>query len=220
MAAKFHPSEELLLDYASGALREAASLVIATHLALCPACRKTVQDCEAIGGTLLEQGESVAVSGACRDKVMALLDAQEQPAAPGKPAYDPFFCNVLPAPLRGYVGCGVSNVPWQRISSTVETAALGSCKCSAGTARLIRVKAGAALPRHTHSGQEYTVVLSGSYRDGGNLYRRGDFVACGSEVQHAPVAGEAEDCVCLVALEGRMQLSGLLGRLLTPFLRF
>ena len=32
-----HPSEELLLDYATGALDEGWSIALATHLALCPA---------------------------------------------------------------------------------------------------------------------------------------------------------------------------------------
>ena len=60
----------------------------------------------------------------------------------------------------------------------------------------------------------------GSYRDGANLYRRGDFVVCDSEVDHAPAASEGEDCVCLIVLEGNMKLSGFMGRLLNPFMRF
>ena len=49
-----HPSEALLLDYASGALGEGWSVAIATHLALCPTCRQVVQDMEAIGAALME----------------------------------------------------------------------------------------------------------------------------------------------------------------------
>ena len=49
-----HPSEARLLDYASGALPEPMALLIATHLALCPACRRTVAELEAVGGALLE----------------------------------------------------------------------------------------------------------------------------------------------------------------------
>ena len=34
-----HLSDELLLDYATGNLAEGWSIAVATHLALCPACR-------------------------------------------------------------------------------------------------------------------------------------------------------------------------------------
>ena len=34
-----HPTDEFLLDYAAGALGEPKSLLVATHLSMCPACR-------------------------------------------------------------------------------------------------------------------------------------------------------------------------------------
>ncbi len=219
MPAQYHPPAEMLMDYASGALREAPSLVVATHLALCAECRSHVSTCEEIGGTLLNQSEAVAVSSNCRDAVMAALDAQQVPAPP-KTGYDPFFCNVLPAPLRSYVGCNVAQVPWKKFSSTVDKINLDSCSCSAGRARLIRVKAGSSLPMHTHKGNEYTVVLSGVYHDGEKTFRRGDFDACDGTTTHAPVAGAHEDCVCLIVVDGDLQMTGLFGRIISPFIRF
>ena len=49
-----HPSEELLLDYATGALDEGWSIALATHLALCPDCRQKVAEMEAIGAAFME----------------------------------------------------------------------------------------------------------------------------------------------------------------------
>lgn len=218
MAVQFHPPADMLLDYASGALREAPSLIVATHLALCPDCRTEVGKCEAIGGSLLEQAESMAVSEACRNKVMAALGEQ----VPGKqiPAYDPFLCNVLPEPLRRYVGCGVNQVQWKKHAPAAETLRLGSCRCRAGKARLFRVKAGAHLPKHTHKGPEYTLVLAGSLTDENGTYSRGDFVFCESGSTHTPQAGAGDDCICLVVMDGRIRLSGMIGRLISPFIRF
>ena len=54
MSVKHHPSDELLLDYASGALDEGWSLAVATHLALCPDSRQRVSEIEAIGASFLE----------------------------------------------------------------------------------------------------------------------------------------------------------------------
>ena len=39
MSAQYHLSDELLLSYSAGTLDEASSLLVATHLALCPHCR-------------------------------------------------------------------------------------------------------------------------------------------------------------------------------------
>ena len=58
-----HPSEALLLDYASGALGEGWSIAIATHLALCPTCRQVVRDMEAIGAALMEGLKPAPLSG-------------------------------------------------------------------------------------------------------------------------------------------------------------
>ena len=49
-----HPSGEFLIDYASGSASEAVSLLVATHLALCPVCRQGVAALETIGSQALE----------------------------------------------------------------------------------------------------------------------------------------------------------------------
>ena len=45
-----HISDALLLEYAAGTLEEGWSLAVATHLALCPDCRKRLALMEAAGG--------------------------------------------------------------------------------------------------------------------------------------------------------------------------
>jgi len=54
VAPDHHPSDERLLEYASGAAPEPIALLVATHLALCPACRHVTAELEAVGGALLE----------------------------------------------------------------------------------------------------------------------------------------------------------------------
>ncbi len=56
-----HPApEELLLDYATGALPEGPALAVSLHVALDPAARRTVERLPALGGALLE-GEAAPV---------------------------------------------------------------------------------------------------------------------------------------------------------------
>ena len=49
---RHHPPETLLLEYATGALREAQALSLATHLAYCPACRWQAERLDELIGCL------------------------------------------------------------------------------------------------------------------------------------------------------------------------
>ena len=51
-----HPApDELLLDYAAGALPEGPALAVALHVALDPGARATVDRLNAVGGALIER---------------------------------------------------------------------------------------------------------------------------------------------------------------------
>ena len=71
-----------------------------------------------------------------------------------------------------------------------------------GTLRLLRVRPGAAIPRHAHRGAELTLVLEGAFADETGRYGPGDLAEAEAEVSHRPVAEGPADCVCLVAAEG------------------
>ena len=49
-----HPSDELMLDYASGALSEGWALAVATHLSMCDSSSGLLRGMETIGGILLD----------------------------------------------------------------------------------------------------------------------------------------------------------------------
>ncbi len=60
-----HPApEELLLDYASGALSDSPALALALHVALDPASRRTVDQLKAVGGALIEREPETPVDDA------------------------------------------------------------------------------------------------------------------------------------------------------------
>lgn len=75
MKINHHITDDVLLAYSAGDLDEAASLVVATHLALCPTCRTAVRQMEAIGGALMEDLAPVPVANDAFDTVMAELSA-------------------------------------------------------------------------------------------------------------------------------------------------
>ena len=62
MTIAAHPSDECLTGCAWGPLPTGLSLVVATHLALRPASRRTVERLEPIGGALLADGQTARVT--------------------------------------------------------------------------------------------------------------------------------------------------------------
>jgi putative transcriptional regulator len=213
-----HPSEERLLEYASGAAHEPIALLVATHLALCPACRRAAAELEAIGGALLDEARPESVADDSLARLMARLDQPESPApaaedAPASELGEP----MLPQPLRSYVGGNLDKLSWRRLGAVAEARLLP--EFAPLTTRLLRVRAGASLPSHTHAGQELTLVLQGGFVDGTGHYLRGDVAEAGSELDHQPVADDDELCVCLAVTDAPLRLTGRFGRMLNPFIR-
>ena len=63
----------MLADYAAGALSQGMSLLVASHLTFCPACRDKAARLEALGGALLAEGESVAPTSRCLREALARI---------------------------------------------------------------------------------------------------------------------------------------------------
>lgn len=211
-----HPSESLLMDYASGALGEAWSLGIVTHLAFCPACRSTVHAMEAIGGGLLEDAAPAGVSADLLESVMSKLDREEPEVSAPAPISDRDD-DVMPRVLRGYFGGGVDELPWKRLG-------LGASQCivptdDAGvTARLLRIPAGKPVPEHTHRGLEMTIVLQGAFADQSGVFARGDFEEADEQTFHQPHARPGDDCICLAITDAPLRFTGLAVRAVQPLL--
>lgn len=216
MMPSFHTGNEYLMDYAAGSLAEPFALLVATHLALCPSCRAKVEAFEAVGGALFENLGSEAVDQSLRQAVLGRLDEAESHAshAPQKPQTVDIR---VPEPLRGYLDGGLDNLAWKARGPVDEVRILRSH--TGITSRLFRIKAGTAMPRHTHGGNELTLVLAGSFRDRGDHFGRGDVAAADSSVDHWPVADSDQDCYCFAVNDGRLRLTGRLSRFLNPFVR-
>ena len=211
-----HPGDALLMDYAGGGLGEAGSLVIATHLALCPGCRQSVNELEAVGGALLDGLEPDTLSPGALDALLARLDEPEEPAPPPRPA-PPGGAPLLPEPLRSYVDGDPSRLRWRPLLPGMLAADI---RLSRGErARLIRMKGGVAVPRHSHDGIELGIVLEGGFSDTLGHFVRGDVAVGDGSIDHKPVA-DPEGCLCLSVTLGRLRLTGAVGRFLNPFVRF
>ena len=227
MTPTHHPGDDLLIAYASGTIEEPIALLVATHLAFCPRCRKEVERLEALGGTLLENETAESVEADSLAAVMARLDepAPEAPtpeapkdaivSAPHQASHDGGL--RLPAPLRDYLGDGLDRLDWKSYRGFDEAELL--LETPGLRTRLMRIKAGTAMPAHTHEGNELTLVLTGGFSDEHGHFLRGDVAEADPSVKHVPVADEGEDCLCLAVTDAPLRLTGPIGRLLNPFLR-
>lgn len=223
-----HPGKEILLDYADGSLAEPPALVIATHLAFCPACRTRVAEFEAIGGALLEGEAPNPLSSDCLDAVLARLDepvaslpAPEARCAPEGPETrprPPADGVRVPEPLRSYLGAPLESLPWRSLTRGIDEFDLRVGRAPVRT-RLLRMRAGIAAPRHSHCGIEMTLVLSGCFRDERGPVSQGDLIIDDASVDHRPIADPDGDCHCLVVTDAPLRLTGGLRRILNPFVR-
>jgi putative transcriptional regulator len=217
-----HLSDELLLDHATGSSPEPVALLVATHLALCPACREHEAELEAVGGALLDEIEPEAVEGGGLDALFARIEAapaketrEADPAAVKPAASD--TVPTLPRPLRDYVGGEVDALAWRKRGKLSEARLLPGSR--GGTVKLLRIPAGAMMPVHTHRGTELTLVLDGGFSDERGHYLRGDVAIADDDVTHRPRADDDGDCLCLTVTEAPVRLAGPLARFLNPFLR-
>ena len=215
--------DDLLLAHAAGRLPEPVGLVVATHLALSPSRRAVYREYEAFAGAMLEDLPPAELSVGAFDRLMARLDDEADPIDAGIVARarnrsaasaDP----DLPAPLRAYVAGRLADLPWKHYGGVSE-AHLPLDETTYRT-RLIVLKAGRAVPKHTHDGQEITVVLKGAFNDGIGRYGRGDLSIADAHVDHQPMAEHGEDCLCLTVTDAPLRLTGTFSRFLNPFMRF
>jgi putative transcriptional regulator len=210
-----HPSEEILLTYASGASDEATSLIIATHMALCPACRKTVMAAESAGGVLLADIEPTAMSRGALDSVMARLDktSLEKP----KPSRSTSTFTA-PEPLRSYLNGDLDSVKWTTIVPGIYYKPL--LRRGRMDARLIRSKPGHGVGVHTHRGEEFTLCLSGGYTDVTGTFARGDLQTADPMLEHRPMADDTEDCIVLAVSDAPLKFRNAAIGLLAKFFGF
>ena len=61
MTIAHHPTDLTLAAFAAGTLDEGRALVVSTHLATCPTCRKAVRSFEHLRGVALQDGEPAAL---------------------------------------------------------------------------------------------------------------------------------------------------------------
>jgi putative transcriptional regulator len=214
MTVRHHPDITTLGGFAFGSLDKGRSVVVAAHVKGCAKCQSLVRGYEEAGGALLEGADAVPLSAAAPDRMLAAVLQEQQRPGTGSVVRRPDVQLDLSTVLATY-----REGPWRWLGPGVHYRSLS--RASPGEARVFLLKSapGTSLPEHTHTGTELTLVLCGAYAHAGGRFGPGDLEEADSEVEHQPVVEEGKTCICLVAMEGKLQLKGLLGRVMQPFVR-
>ncbi|GAB5449431.1 ChrR family anti-sigma-E factor [Gymnodinialimonas sp.] len=201
--------DDMLMGYASGSLAKAFDLVLATHVSLSDDARARLETFEALGGAVLCSMDTAEVAEDSLEQTLAKIRGSapiERPAP---------SVGTFPAPLQAMVGGDEDAVRWRSVGRGVKQCILHSDE--GGTARLLLIPAGKAMPAHSHHGTEMTLVLKGAFRDEDGVFARGDLELADADTNHQPVAEPGEDCICLVATNAKLKFQGLLPRIAQPF---
>lgn len=223
MTINHHLSDSLLTSYAAGALPEAFSLLVATHVSMCDECRARLGAFEAVGGALLDGALDDAGEGAAAPALapgslqatmarIAAMEGQPPSTRRARPR-----SGLFPAPLSDYAGDGPDEVRWRAIGGGVRQAILPTS--GKASIRLLHIPGGSAVPDHGHRGLELTLVLQGAFRDESARFGPGDVEIADPSVEHTPVAEPGVDCICLAATDAPLRFKAFVPRLAQRFLR-
>ncbi len=204
-----HVPDALLAAYAAGNLSHAFSVVVASHVSMCPQCRAGLQAHQAVGGVLLEDTETVAVSSGLKDDILSMLDAPFIP----EPVYE--RSGVYPGPVMQALKGRAPR--WKTLGMGVRQDILSEDEF--GSVRLLHIQPGQAVPDHGHNGMELTLVLQGSFSDETGRFGVGDLEVADEELEHTPVADAGGACICLAATDARLRFNAIVPRLLQPIFR-
>ncbi|GAB2187099.1 ChrR family anti-sigma-E factor [Roseibium sp. LAB1] len=210
--------DELLAGYAAGTLTYPAQALVGAHLEMSGSNRSYVSSLEALAGLELEDAEPVSISN--RDAILgSIFSGPVEDLNDNAPAGQPVEAggSAVPESLRAIIGASMDSLPWKTLLPGVKECKFGEIDgCDSS---LLWVRAGRAMPSHTHHGTELTLVLKGGFKDDDGHYVAGDVAFADGDVDHKPIADEGEDCICFAVTAGRLQLTGPVGRWFAPFIR-
>ena len=189
--------DALLLDHAAGALAPAQALLAETHVRLKPGARAYAAALEATGGALLEAIEPVEIA--------ALPFAAVDRAGEDAPGPDWLIA------ARALIAAA-ARTP-DKLHWRWRAPGLRELRLPVAGASLIRLQGGGALAPHGHTGEELTLVLSGTFSDCAGVYGVGDIGFADEALDHSPLVPPGDDCVCLVATTGALKFHGALARI-------
>lgn len=209
------------MSFSAGQMPNALGIIVACHLEKCMHCKKRAAFYDRLGGEILMTTEDATVSSSLLEQTLLMLDSKNDATETLKSErikQDLPVIQGLPRPLRRFVPADYAKLPWSGMTSSLKEFVL-PFSGDGYTAKFYKISAGKELPVHTHRGNEYTLVLDGSFSDTAGDYHQGDFVLADTQTIHQPKAANDGDCICFAVTDAPLKMTGFFGRMLNPFMK-
>ncbi len=206
---------EIYSSYAAGCLDPAFTLMVETQAALRPDVERAVARAETIAGAFFETEQAATLSEGAIDKAMAMIDAYEAgERSPERQAVhlageglDELL--TLPEPLRETALQSFQTHKWQGLTNGIRRLKLDAG--SQAEVELYRIEPGCTVPRHSHSGSEFTLVVAGGFTDESGSFGPGDISLKGPNDTHQPTGDMDGVCYALAVRDGGLKFTGVMG---------
>jgi len=193
---------ELIFDFASGALGASKSIFASTYLFLNTKASNLNSTFESLlGDSLLENKDTPVSKLKYTDCISDKMKTQKQDL------------NKF-GPLSKIIG-PLDKIKWKQVFKGLNeftTKIHGDDEL-----KLIKMDPGACVPLHSHGGKEYILVLEGSFCDEYGKYSRGDIQINDQKIKHTPIASQNDGCICLTITEKDVIFYGKFGSFLNLF---
>ena len=204
---------ELYSAYAAGCLDPSFALLVETQAALRSDVSNAIAVSETLSGIFLENEPPCELSDGALERALAAIDAdtasprRHRAAQAAGEALSELL--DLPEPLRETALQGAGEAGWKFVAPGLKRLKLDTG--GRAETELFRISPGARVPRHTHQGREYTLVVAGGFTDDSGAYGPGDLAVKSGEEVHQPVADAGEVCIALAVRDGGLKFTGAMG---------
>ncbi|MEM9014339.1 MAG: ChrR family anti-sigma-E factor [Pseudomonadota bacterium] len=212
--------DEWLAAFAAGTLSDAKRLVISCHASLRHDVSDRLYQMDEIGGALLESADAQSLSDDFVDRFWT--NANDNSVGRVEKRADDFVeasagddRGWMPDALRDHLRRNNIELQWRFAGPGVRKAAIGET-ADGERLYLLRARGGTEMPEHSHNGEEWTLILQGGYHVGQDGFTVGDLHREDENCEHQPVVDQGEECISLVAVEGRLRFGNPLVRALQP----
>ena len=193
---------QLIFDYASGSLGFSKSVFASTYLYLNSKASNINSTFEAMLGEDLLNNDNIPVT---KLKYTDCLKNEKNDT-------NEIYADV--SPISKLVG-PLNQIKWKQVYKGFKE--FTPKVSDENELKLIKMDPGASVPLHSHGGQEYILVLSGSFCDEYGKYNKGDMQINDQKIKHTPIACKDEGCICLTITEKEVIFFGRFGSFLNLF---
>lgn len=206
-----HLNCDTLVRFTSGELSEGMRVFAASHIALCPRCRRHLLACENEAGKALESLPPVPMADSCLKQLLKEIDSAQTTfcidvTAPPDMVPDTRFPEVL----RCFVGQNGEQVVWKNFEKRTE-GRVNAWEKDHMDLYFLQLECGWKIDAKFFPKNAWVMVLDGEIKSMGQNCKRGDVLCCH---HFCLLSTRAEqNTLCLIGIPTKTDRPGLLQRL-------